>query len=186
MDATQEQGVAKAMPRGTRRYATVNGSWPEGKLPPLTGPEAITAVKLLFRFAMKRPLRRTTPFKLTSGNRWTSIYYGRINPERGWHDLVHAVSHFCHRRLYPGVKPHDDLGRHAFLEREMIDYVVKAGWLDGKLKPEPKAAADVRTIRYQRTLDGLARWQSKLKRATTALAKLRRQKAYYERLGINN
>jgi|SRR5882672_2700995 len=171
----------QTLPAGTRRYATVNGAWPEGPLPKLDGPEAISAVKRLYRFAMKRKLAKT--LRVTSGRRHTSIYRSVVNPDAGWRDLVHSVSHHCHWRLHPGVKPHDDLGRHAFLEREMIDHVVKSGWLDGKLKSKakPKTKVPVQQERYLRIIERMIKWQAKANRAEIALRKLRRQQRYYEK-----
>jgi hypothetical protein len=166
---------------GATRYATVNGAWPDGPLPKLDGPEAVAAAKRLYRFAMKRAWRGK--WRITSGRRYTwprsGVFY--VNPYRGWHSLVHLLSHYCHRRLHPGVKPHDDMGRHAFLEREMIDYVVKSGWLEGKLKPKAKPKVPVQEVRYRRIIERIAAWQAKAKRAETALRKLRRQQRYYER-----
>jgi len=181
--------IATQQRAGERRYASVNGSWPNGPLPKLDGDEAITAVKLLYRFAMKRPLRRKTPLRITSGRRRTSIYRGVVNPDEGWRCIVHSVSHHCHWRLHPNEKAHDSMGRHAFLEREMIDYVVKSGWLDGKLKREPKmkATADqLRQDRYSQVLERITAWQRKANRAETALRKLDKQRRYYQKLGVEH
>lgn len=163
-----------------QQYQTVNAQWPD-KLPPLTAQEAVAAVKRLWRFAMKRPLP-TRRWRFTSGNRYNNLYRGIINPERGWHDLVHHVSHRCHARLYPGEKAHDEFGRHAFLEKQMIQHVIASGWLDGKLRRDrpAKPKPDVRAIRHQRVVARIEAWESKRKRAETALRKLRRQRRYYE------
>jgi hypothetical protein len=172
---------------GDRRYATVNGQWPDGPLPKLDGDEAIAAAIRLYRFAMKKPLRRSKPLRITSGNRRTSIYYGRVNPERGWRDLVHSVSHHCHWRLHPNEKAHDGMGRHAFLEREMIQYVVDQGWLEGKLKKPERARAtkiETQTKRYESILARITAWERKRQRAETALKKLDRQRRYYAKQGV--
>ena len=167
-------------------YARCEAAWPE-KLPPLTGPEAVTAVKRLYRFAMKR--KWAGKVELTSGRRYTwprrGVFY--VNPNRsnayskaGWHDIVHFVSHYCHARLYPNARPHDHT--HATLERTMIEYVIKSGWLDGKLKrPEKKEATPLKQERYQRILRRQEAWEAKERRARNALKKLKRQRAYYER-----
>lgn len=162
-------------------YANVNGEWPQGKLPPLTGDEAIAAVKKLLRFA-KVTFRGS--FRIGSGNRhcWPRRGVWTVNPDRGWHHLVHAVSHYCHRRLRPGYKPHD--GRHAMLEREMIQHVVSSGWLEGKLRKAEKPAPskpDKQRDKLSGILDRIARWESKERRCKTALAKLTKQRKYYER-----
>jgi hypothetical protein len=107
------------------RYHAVNGQWPD-EVPVLTGAEAIAAAKRLYRFAMKRKWRGS--WKLTSGRRFTwprgSTFY--VNPARGeglhggWRDLVHMMSHYCHRQLYPAHKPHGGEGTHHHIEREMV------------------------------------------------------------------
>jgi len=163
----------------TERYHAVNGQWPEN-VPELTGPEAVAAAKRLYRFAMKRAWKGT--WKLTSGRRYTwprgRTFY--VNPARGdglhggWRDLVHMMSHYCHREQFPRAKPHG--ANHHFLEKEMVAYVIKSGWLDGRLRPKlgtprPKPGRIVR-------LDAsLKRWTTKLRRAETALRKLTRQRA---------
>lgn len=186
----------------TERYQSVNSVWPEGTregraLKP-TPQEAITAAKRLNRFAMKRAFRGKV--KLTSGNRFTWVKNGVlyvnpdfrsgpprtladgtvVDPGGGWHELVHTLSHYCANILYPNHRAHD--GRHAFLERSMIEHVVRSGWLDGKLeRPErPRQTADLRQVTYTRIKARITSWEAKRKRAERALRKLRRQAAYYE------
>jgi hypothetical protein len=162
-------------------YHSVNGQWPApaSQLPKLTGPEALAAAKRLYRIGMGRAF--TGKWKLTSGNRYTwprrGVFY--VNAEAGWWRLVHDLSHHIHHRKHPGKKPHDF--RHAFVERELIKEVVSRGWLDGKLRRPERPEPDVTAIRHQRVLEAIARWERKAKRAETALRKLRRQRAYYER-----
>jgi hypothetical protein len=171
----------------TEQYQSVNGAWPE-TIPPLTAPEAVTAAKRLYRLAFRRSFRGKV--KVTSGRRYSYIRSGimYVNPEghhfKGWRDLVHDLSHYAHARLHPGHKPHDGRGTHAFIERSMIEHVVNSGWLDGKLKrpAKEKPRQDVRQVRHARILARIERWDAKRKRAETALRKLRRQRAYYERL----
>lgn len=167
-------------------YESVNAVWPAGSQAIKPAPqEAVAAARRLWRFAMKRPWRG--PIKLTSGRRFTRIRRGvlYVNPDHcgmGWHQLVHSMSHRCAFRLYPGKKPHGP--QHAFLEKEMIAYVVRSGWLDGKLRrPEkPKPAVDLRQVRRERALAAMKRWEAKKRRAENALRKLRRQVARYNRL----
>jgi len=171
----------------TEKYQSVNGAWPDN-LPIPTGEEAATAARRLYRLIMGQPFKG--PVKIVSGNRYTYVRGGvlHVNPNGqhfgGWKDLVHGLSHHCHRRKFPGHKPHDGRGTHAFIEKEMIEHVVNSGWLDGKLKkPErvkPGKAA-VQATRHARVLASIKRWESKRKRADTALKKLARQKRYYER-----
>jgi hypothetical protein len=127
---------------------------------------------------------------MTSGNRYTWVYRGElhVNPDRaemtgrGWVALVHDLSHFAHRRLNPGVRPHS--GTHARLELSMIKEVIKRGWLFGSLKkpekPQPEKR-DERAIKFLRVEAAIILWERKLKRAQTALKKLERQRRYYAR-----
>jgi hypothetical protein len=180
------------------KYRSVNGAWPQATLPVLTGPEAVTATKRLWRSVMHKPCQY--PVVVSTGHRAGRFPTGRygtrllrddrkrclvlvVNPQAGWHELVHSLSHRLHRRLHPGKPEHDDLGRHAFVERTMIEHVVNSGWLEGALKrPEkPKVEIDVRQVRRARVQSRIQSWEAKRKRAERALAKLRRQSRYYER-----
>ena len=119
-----------------------------------------------------------------------------VNPNRrkngpidqGWKDIVHLLSHYVHGRLHPNHKPHDARGTHAFIEREMIQHVVNSGWLEGKLKrparaPKPPPTAEERTTAKLANLaERMKRWESKRRRAETALTKLGRQRRRLERL----
>jgi len=167
------------------KYHAVNSRWPE-TLPDLEPGEAISAAKRLYRRAMGRPWKGT--WKLTSGRRFTwprrGVFY--VNPKRersretGWHDLVHMISHYCHRQKNPGQRPH--AAGHESIERDLVLYVREQGWLDGRLRRPEKAKPDVKAVRYERVVAGIARWETKLRRAETALRKLKRQRARYERL----
>lgn len=180
-------------------YQRVNAEWPS-PLPPLTGAEALSAAKRLYRKFRRK--RWAGKWKLTSGRRHTWPRYVRtqkfkdgrivrsggavyfVNPERGWHDLVHDISHYIHGRdpfgLPSDKKPHDL--SHARLEREMIQYVVAQGWLAGKLKPKPKAPpAPLQERRYQRVVASIERKERQAKRLASSLKKLRAKRRYYER-----
>lgn len=187
------------------RYdVTVNSLWgmPREKLPKPTGPEALAGCRMLLRegfrfYGMTKEAKTKRAFKLTSGNRRTNPVEGArwfkgklrpqvwaVNPDEcghGWAEIVHSVGHWCHGCKYPKLGGHDI--SHAAIERHLIKFVLNRGWLDGKLKRErtPKPKPDVKAVRYQRVLDQTKTWEAKLKRAQTALKKLRRKKAYYER-----
>lgn len=160
-------------------YRRVNATWPEGMTvgnPALTADEAVRAAKRLYRFGMKRTWRG--PVHVGSGNRYTWIRRGvmTVNPEHGWHQLVHMLSHYCHRRLHPDERPHG--GVHARMEIRMIKEVLKRGWLNGGLKSEPKPEPTLDEKRAKKLAGLLARqkqWITRAKRATTALKKLARQ-----------
>lgn len=168
------------------KYQSVNSRWPEGTrdgrdLKP-TPQEAMSAAKRLYRFAMKKPFRGKVV--LTSGRRYTWIrnHVLHVNPDYGdggWHELVHLMSHYCSHRLFPNAKGHGP--QHAFLEREMIEYVVKSGWLEGRLRRKEKPKADPKQTRRALTDAAIKRWQTKAKRAQNALTKLKRRLAYYDR-----
>src|SRR5262249_12494874 len=108
--------------------------------------------------------------------------------DHGWRDIVHLLSHYVHARKYPGHKPHDGRGTHAFVERSMIQYVVESGWLEGKLKRAERLAKPAPTVeeraaaKLQNLADRIKRWESKQRRAETALTKLNRQRRRLERL----
>jgi|SRR6267143_6281243 hypothetical protein len=175
------------------KYASVNGAWP-ADLPPITDQEAIELVRRLYIKFMGRKL--AVPISIATGNRLTWHRGDRfdVNPKRtkngpidqGWKDIVHLLSHYVHGKKYPGHKPHDGRGTHAFMEREMVEHVVNSGWLEGKLKRErkvkPPPTADERTAARLVNLDDrIRRWETKRRRAETALAKLGRQRRRLER-----
>lgn len=197
MEATDKEKSLLA-----QRYEVVNAAWPASTLPSLTAAEARTAALRLYRFGFalydqKRSFRGEV--RITSGNRSTWVRGKRasqmtesrfiparttavfmVNPAKGWHDLVHDISHFIHSRC-TNESAHRD--GHAFVERKMIEHVVASGWLDGKLKrPEkPKAARNVKAENYARAVAKLKRWQSKAKLAQTKVKKLRTTVHRYER-----
>lgn len=193
------------------RYRTIDvhraaaEAWPAA-IPRLTDAEATKAAQLLYRrfyqdrvyqeqhgmsrsaYYRKRgetaPLRKPTPVKITSGNRYTWVRRGviSVNTGRGWRHLVHMLSHYCHSALRPMDKPHSDNHRH--LEGEMVDYVVRSGWLDGKLKPQPRVAKpkpDPVVEQHAKVLARLKAWETKAKRAATAIGKLKKEEAKLRR-----
>lgn len=123
----------------------------------------MSAAKRLYRFAMKKPFRGK--IKLTSGRRYTWIrnHVLYVNPDLGgsggWHELVHLMSHLCANRLFPKAKGHG--AQHAFLEREMIQYVISSGWLDGKLKSKVHSVKP-RPIPMDKVLASIKRWETKV------------------------
>jgi hypothetical protein len=154
-------------------YRRVNATWPEGKLPPLTPDEAWRAARRLFRFETGDS--RVDYLKVTSGNRRTLVR-GRtlvFNPVDGWHTLVHIVSHYA----CPGHHG----AEHARCEIAMIKEVLKRGWLNGTLtsEPKPEPVRDAVAERAKRIDARLVRWERRLKRAQTAIRKLKRQQRYY-------
>jgi hypothetical protein len=166
-------------------YEHVNDQWPD-ELPTPTGDEAIAACKRLYRFGLKKSWRGK--WKLTSGRRYTwprgSTFYVNPNGEHfgGWRDLVHFMSHYCFSQLMPHRRPHDS--RHEYLEREMVRYVIEQGWLEGKLRRKAKAEPTIDEINAAKLAHieaAIRRWETKAKRAATALRKLQKKKARMNR-----
>lgn len=160
-------------------YARVNAAWP-AELPELTDWEAVRAASRLYRWARGRacPLE----IRATSGNRYTYARGGVlwVNPDKGWRGFIHELSH------YVDLEPEGHSAHHARLELRMIREVLRRGWLDGRLRKEPAVKAkperDPREVKRERIAAAMARWESKAKRAETALAKLRRRAKYYDRV----
>lgn len=172
------------------KYDAVNASWPantrEGRDLKPTPAEAKAAARLLYNRFAKDGKKWTGPIKarnvrLTSGRNHTYSRDWRqqtlnVNPDQrggGWHELVHSLSHHVEYVLY-GEQGHGS--RHAFIEAEMVRHVVASGWLDGKLKrPErsPAPPTDKRAAKLANVRDRLKRWETKAKRAATAIRKLR-------------
>lgn len=180
-------------------YENVNAVWPDNPAIP-TGQEALRGARKLVDLALalgpeQNPGWRKKfggEFKLTSGNRYTwtrrGVFY--VNPNRhewsvgnGWQTIVHNIAHWAGRRLYPLADPHDH--RTAFIERKLAEHVVQSGWLDGKLRrepkpPKPKPTKDEMVAAKVAGIDArIKKWEAKHKRAETALKKLRRQRRYY-------
>lgn len=168
----------------TEWYERVNATWPVD-VPPLTGPEAVRAARRLHRFVRKR--KCTLPVKVTSGNRYSYAHGGvlYVNPESrnhggGWKALLHDLSHW----LDPGPAHSKE---HAKLEARLVREVVRRGWLEGRLKDKPKPGnqtVDPKAAKYRSIVTRMDLWLAKKKRAERALAKLNRQRRYYERVGI--
>jgi len=165
----------------------VNNKWPSNAPRP-TDQEALSGAKRLYRKAMGKPWKGK--MILVRGNRhtWIRGLEGRfeVNPNRsrgygGWKGIVHGISHYCHRRLHPGDRPHSN--RQARLERDLTDYVLEKGFLEGKLKSKalPKEKVDLIPVRYKRMVARQAAWQKKVSRAKNALQKVKKEMREYER-----
>jgi hypothetical protein len=116
--------------------------------------------------------------RLTSGRRYTWIrnHVLHVNPDfrdGGWHELVHLLSHYCAHKLFPNAKGHGP--QHAEVERDMITHVVQSGWLDGKLKRPETPKPDRKVKKLDSVERRLKLWETKRKRAETAIRKLRAQ-----------
>lgn len=181
------------MPHSNEWDRLVNSRWP-ADLPIPSEKEAIAGAKRLYRRAMGKPFRGKVV--ATSGNRYTWVRRGvmSVNPNRsnawrpkaGWPDIVHLLAHYCHRRKYPGVRPHDH--RELDLESDLTRYAIEHGFHEGRLK---RASAERPAVSRKEkgqaaAIAGLARWQAKLKRAQTAVRKYQKKVRYYEKAAQAN
>ena len=114
-----------------------------------------------------------------SGWAYLGGYNGRLRvPKRevaaaplfrlAWHEIMHLYG-YTHRQFqtYPTAAETDAAVSDSVLYEQ---------------QPKAKPKLDRQMIRFERTLAGIARWQSKLKRAQNALRELNRRKRYYERV----
>lgn len=171
------------------RYKVVNETWPQQILPALEPVEAMRAAKRLLAAELGCKYLSSYGWQVTSGSRHTYPRSGTwyVNPERGWKDLVHALSHYVHRRKSAStrtaarlraagrrLRPHHWL--HANIEKRMIRTVVERGWLVGALRrpvaPEmPVSPAELRSQKLARRLEQKARLERKIKGLRTRLRK---------------
>lgn len=161
------------------RYHAVNDAWNLARKPAVTRVEAERAQRALIRKfgkAREYPAQRYDVRPWPVRRCWISA---KNNPgsDKGWERLVHDVSHHIFRKRYPSFRPHHPM--HARLELEITMHVLTSGWLDGALKPKPKlrpSSEERRTTKIVRIDASLARWDSKRRRAETAIQKLERQR----------
>jgi hypothetical protein len=171
----------------------VNKLW-DGQKPVLSPEETLAAAKKLYRHAMGKAWHGK--WALVSGNRYTWVrnmtFY--VNPDRsrawqtpGLRDVIHLMSHWCHRRLHPRDKPHSI--RQLRLEARLTKFAVARRWHEGGLKKpaKPEAATpapakpDVVVARYRRMVTRRDKYARELDRSTRLLAKATQEVAQYER-----
>jgi hypothetical protein len=169
----------------------VNDLW-AGHKPVLSPEDTVAAARKLYRHAMGKPW--PGKWVVTSGRRHTWPNRGTfyVNPNRyggGLRQVVHLISHWCHRRLHPGDKPHSI--RQLRLEAKLTRFAV-ARWGKNAVTPEPKAAApaaatevkakpDKVVQRYRRMITRRDRWADQLARAKRLAAKAEAEVRAYER-----
>lgn len=135
--------------------------------------------KSYVRAFWKQEMGRPFPYKIRigSGNRntWLQGRVFTVNPNAGWHDINHDMSHFIHWRR-TGLSHQ---GGHMSVERDGAALIRRRFLEEGpppvKAKPEIDLVAK-RAASVDRRIVG---WEKKLKRAAKALKKLRKQKRYY-------
>ena len=131
------------------------------------------------RAMWKAETGRKFPWKIRigTGNRRTWLHYQvfTVNPKQGWHDINHDMAHFIERRKTGGAHTSSQLRR----ERNGAHLIVRR-FLETKPPPK-KAKPDMVTVRATRVEAGIKRWEAKLRRASTALKKLKQQQRYYQK-----
>lgn len=169
------------MPERNEWNRLINNKWP-ANMPKPTAQEAVAGAKRLYKRGLGRPW--TGKVKVTSGRRDTWIRRGTlyVNPEQGWPEIVHLLSHWCHYRKHPGDRPHSY--RALEMEKDLTNYVLANGFHEGRLRREtkPKVKPDPKVVRYKRAQAALKRWQTKAKRAETAIRKYRATVRRYEKV----
>jgi hypothetical protein len=161
----------------TDRYDNVNDLWSAVPAPAITRVEAERAARRLFRkFGRKTGYpRQRRDAKLRTVRRCWISSKPSTGIARGWARLVHDVSHEIFRLRYPDLLPHNPL--HSKLEHEIASFVAGSGWMAGALKPATKEPAELHAAKLSNVDAAIKRWDSKLRRARTALKKLARQRA---------
>ena len=150
-------GTVRSQDEQERLWGYVNDQWkahPAHRVPP-TPDEAIRGFKILYKVASGAKFPdRFVNIKITSGNRHT---WRRGNT---WY------------------------GKQAYLERKLTETALRRGFLDGKLKPKPKAPkppVDKLAVAMERLEAREKVWATKLKRAQTAIAKMKKERRSLER-----
>ena len=121
------------------------------------------------------------PWKLRigSGSRrtWLRSYVFTVNPDQGWHAINHDMSHFIEREKTGGAHTN----QHVRLEAAGAALICRR-FLRDEPYVEKKKQRDHVAERAARVDAGIKRWETKLRRATTALKKLKKRKRYYDKV----
>lgn len=187
--------MSNALSRTRRDHALwdqrVNDLW-GGTRPVLSPEESLLAAKKLYRHAMGKAW--TGKWALVTGNRytWPRGETFNVNPDKrrgesGLRGIIHMISHYCHRRLHRGDKPHSI--RQLRLEAKLTRFALARKWHEGSLKKEPKPETvkvekvqpDRIVQRYTRMAARRDKWEKELTRAQRLLTKAQREVRAYER-----
>jgi len=135
--------------------------------------------KSYVRAMWKAEMGRKFPWKIRigTGNRrtWLHRRVFTVNPEQGWHDINHDMSHFIERRKTGGAHTNG----HLRFERHGAQLITRR-FLETDPPPK-KEKPDMVAVRATRVEAGIKRWEAKLRRASTALKKLKKQQRYYQK-----
>lgn len=178
------------------RYDTVPGAFgtklsPNGvaALPPITREQAAKIATLIVRkfwpthgrsrFMTRAIAHGSYRYPIDKVRRvWLSkMPTTAANSSKGLGRLVHDLSHDVFHATYPSRRDHDPL--HARYEIDIAEFVGTSARVFAILHAKPKAprvpptAAEKRHKKLAATRESIKRWESKAKRAATALRKLR-------------
>lgn len=165
-------------------YDDVNNAWSGLSLPPITTAAAAPIfARLVRRFGVKKTKAQLPRWARDGRRCWaapkgTDTSRPRAN---GLPRLVHDASHYTFDKLHPTFKTHS--AAHAELEKQMIEYVISSGMHLPKEVAAPSRDEAV-AVELAKVESRIKRWQTKAKRAATALRKLaRKEKRLRARLG---
>lgn len=139
---------------------------------------AVSYVKAMWKQSTGYKLK--WKIRIGTGNRRTWVRGGvlTVNPDQGWHDINHDLSHFIERRTSGDA--HSD--NHLENERRGAELIRKRFLTTGK--PDEKSKPTTLDLQQKRATSvetRILKWERKAKRAQNALSKLRKQKRYYEK-----
>ncbi len=128
----------------------------------------------------KQEMGTKFPYKLRvgSGNRrtWRDSKGFTVNPDQGWHDINHDMSHYI-ERCKTGAA-HSD--QHLRLERNGAALICRRFLRDEPYEPPKAQVRDLVAERAARVEKNIANWEKKQSRANNALKKLYKKRRYYE------
>jgi hypothetical protein len=171
---------------GGQVYGEVNDIWmPHFPLRTLTREEGgKIAQHLLAKFWPKEiPTGYQPRWARRSRRCWASTKRTASNLDSGIRRIVHDIGHVINDEGTAGKKKTHWHG-HATLELEMAQWVISKGWhkpKQPKAKPAKPAPHELRAQKLDATRAKIKRWQTKAKRAATALRKLRARERGLER-----
>jgi hypothetical protein len=195
-------------------YAAIATIWKDApRAPSMSDAEVALVAKTIYKLGMGRAFKGVVKLTKGNRHTWVYRSIGRrpgahstkemrVNYEKGWAEIIHGLSHYIHRRKPMKRRrkmPHSS--QHSALElrlvravmssiyfrdlrQKMIEKAIEAGPLDRSDIRKIAERMTAKRLRYQRVLARIKSWETKAKRAQTALRKLRRSRAAYERAGM--
>lgn len=156
------------------RYDIVPAVLPE-QLPAMTRVEAQRiATKITRKFWPRTRADYKFPASAVRRVWLSSVPTSATNHDKGLGRLIHDLSHQVFRAVYPRKLPHDPL--HVRYETDIAEFVAGSAWLSRVMAPKksrPKPGlAEKRALALARVEQAIGRWESKQRRAKTALTKL--------------